>query len=51
MIQELVSRRVEVVSPSKLVITSKLFNLITIRTKEYDTEKKSNITFKARTYQ
>ena len=51
MIKDLVSRRVEVVSPSKLVITSKLFNLITIRREEYDTEKKSNITFKARAYQ
>lgn len=51
MIQKLVNRRVEVVSPSKLVITSKLFNLITIRREEYDTEKKSNITFKARAYQ
>ena len=51
MIQELVSRRVEVASPSKLVITSKLFNLITIRREEYVTEKKSNITFKARAYQ
>ena len=50
MIQELISRRVEVVSPSKLVITSKLFNLITIRREEYDTEKKSNTTFKASTH-
>lgn len=49
MIQKLVSRRVEVISPSKIIVTSKLFNLITIKKQEYNAERKPNITFKTST--